>query len=81
MGESEASSVVTVPIAAYPAQVTGLIRTASSKTSISVTWDKATDTQLPAGLIRGYRLYMDNGLHGDFALVYDGEGVPTVQTF
>ena len=24
---------------------------------------------------------MDNGLHGEFSLVYDGEGVPTVQQF
>ena len=24
---------------------------------------------------------MDNGLHGDFSLVYDGEGVPTVRSF
>jgi len=24
---------------------------------------------------------MDNGLHGDFSLVYDGEGAPTVRSF
>lgn len=24
---------------------------------------------------------MDNGLHGDYELIYNGEGVPTVRTF
>ena len=81
VGASETSSIVSVPIAAYPAAPTGLARTTSTKTSITVAWNKSIDTELPAGLITGYHLYMDNGLRGDFELVYNGEGVPTVRSF
>jgi hypothetical protein len=44
VGESEASNIVTVPIADYPAKPTGLFRSASSKTSISVLWNESMDT-------------------------------------
>lgn len=81
VGDSELSSVLTVPIGDVPAQPTGLARTSSAKTSIGVVWDQSFDTQTPAGKITGYRLYMDNGLHGDYDLVYDGEGVLTVVTY
>ena len=81
VGTSDASHVVTVPIADYPDAPTGLARVSSTRTAISLEWNKSSDTQLPAGLITGYLLYMDNGIHGDFDLVYNGEGVPTVRNF
>ena len=78
---SEASHIVTVPAADYPEAPANLVRVASTRNSISVVWDEVADTQLPAGLTTGYSLYIDNGLHGDFILIYDGEGVPTVRHF
>jgi len=75
VGASTASSIVTVPVADYPLPPAAISRTASSRTSISVAWDKVADTQLPAGLITGYRLFMDNGLHGDFVNVYNTQNV------
>ena len=76
--ESDLSHILTVSVADYPEAPTGLSRVKSSESTISLAWDETSDTQLPAGLITGYHLWMDNGLHGNFELVYNGEGVPTV---
>ena len=84
VGTSDHSSIVTVPVADYPDAPTGLQRVQSivpGRTSIWLEWDVVADTQLPAGQLTGYKLWMDNGLHGDFELVYNGEGVPDVRTF
>lgn len=81
MGDSELSSIITVPIADYPDAPATLARTSSTRTSISVEWAEVADTQLPSGLQSGYQLYMDSGIHDDFYLVYNGEGVPTVRTY
>ena len=47
--ESEASSILTVPVADYPQMPQNLQRAASTKVSIDVAWDESADTQLSAG--------------------------------
>lgn len=52
-----------------------------TETSIKVSWAETADTQLPAGIITGYQLYMDNGYNEDFALIFNGIGFPDVTSF
>lgn len=76
-GVSADSDVVTLPVAdapAQPASAPALVN--STKTSVTVSWEKATDTQTPAGTTTGHYLYMDDGAQGDFSLVFSGEGYP-----
>jgi hypothetical protein len=76
-GVSADSAVVTFPIADAPAQpASAPALVVSSKTAITVSWEKATDTQTPAGTITGHYLYMDDGAQGDFDLVFSGAGYP-----
>lgn len=67
VGTSPDSDVVAFPVAdapAKPASAPALVT--SNKTSITVSWTKAVDTQSPAGVITGHHLYMDDGATGDF---------------
>ena len=51
---------------------------ASDETQLAVVWDPVADEAAPGGVITGYRLYMAEGSSGQFALVYDGTGFPTI---
>ena len=44
VGTSDASHILTVPAAAYPQAPSNLMKTASSRTSISVAWDDTANT-------------------------------------
>lgn len=48
----------------------------SDKTQVAVYWHAVADTNLPAGRITGYRLYMAEGPSGQFLLIYDGKDFP-----
>ena len=48
----------------------------SSKTSLYIRW--SDPLVAPASPILGYLLYMDDGLGGQFSLVYDGSVFPGV---
>lgn len=54
--------------------------TATSKTSITLTWTAVSNTQTTAGTITGYYVYMDDGNSGDYSLVHNGAGLPTTLT-
>ena len=69
---------MTFPVADAPAKPSAPLWKASDKTSVTVSWTKQADTQVPAGAITGHYLYMDNGNTGDFALVFSGAGNPEV---
>ncbi len=44
----------------------------SSSTSIFVSWSQVSDGVAgPGSIIRGYKLYMDDGLGGPFTVLYD----------
>jgi hypothetical protein len=53
----------------------------SDKTSISVEWTRAADTQTPAGTIIGHHLYVDDGYSGDFTLTFSGTNYPAIVTY
>ena len=82
VGNSAYSQVVTLPLADAPdkpAQAPQLI--SSDKTSISVRWSRALDTQTPAGTIIGHHLYVDDGNSGDYSLAFSGKDYPAIVTY
>jgi hypothetical protein len=46
---------------------------------IQATWTAPVSTN--GDVIQGYKLYIDDGMGGDYTLVYDGTGFPNVYTF
>ena len=82
MGHSEFSAVATFPVADPPAKPAAAPwRISSTKLHIAVAWDRAADTQAPAGTITGHYLYMDDGAGGDFSLVFSGAGFPDLTQY
>jgi len=81
VGDSLLSSVLTVPVADTPGAAAAPQLTDHTETSITVSWAQSVDTQLPAGVITGYKLYMDNGYNEDFALIFNGVGFPDVTMY
>ncbi len=77
LGSSYYSDSLAVGLKDQPTAVTGLAKVVSlsTKTQIGLTWDLTPDTNSPAGIIRGYRVYMVNpSVSNDETLVYDGYG-------
>ena len=82
MGYSAYSAVATFPVAdapGQPASAPELVE--STKASIRVRWDRAADTQAPAGTTTGHYLYMDDGANGEFSLVFSGAGYPDLTEY
>jgi titin len=79
-GESEFSNALTVPLADVPAQPSSLSLTALTKTSVQAEWVASTGTGTPAGDIKGYMVYRDDGLSGSFTLIYNGSNIATVRS-
>jgi large repetitive protein len=80
IGPSELSNPLAVPLADTPTIVpTSLALYHVSKTSIQALWTAASSTGTPAGDIRGYEVYRDDGLSGDFSKIY-GANVNTVRS-
>jgi len=67
-GYSEFSPVVSAAYADHPDQPTppSKILYLSTKTSIALEWPLNTNRHLPGGAVTGYKLYVDDGLNGDF---------------
>jgi hypothetical protein len=72
------SALLSVPIASLPDQAFAPTMLAHSKDSISVGWQVVADKEGVTGRVRGYRLYMDNGLREDFEVVMNGETSPDI---
>ena len=53
----------------------------SSQTSITISWDEATSTQLPGGQVRGYRVYMRKADGGEKTIVYEKNNLKTVRSY
>lgn len=80
IGPSDLSNPLAVPLADTPTIVTtSLTLYHVSKTSIQAAWTVASSTGTPAGDIRGYEVYRDDGLSGDFIKIY-GANVNTVRS-
>jgi large repetitive protein len=81
-GDSPFSAVATFPVADPPAKPSAAPwRISSTKLQITVGWERAQDTEPPAGTITGHYLYMDDGAGGDFSLVFSGSGYPDLTQY
>lgn len=57
------------------------IASLTSNSSIAFNWSPNTDYDLPGGKVTGYKIYMDNGLNGDFKEIYYAKNVPTLNEY
>ncbi len=77
-GDSEYLTELTVGVGAAPPAPTNFIEASSSSSTAKVIWDKVTTSDLP---VLGYIVQMDDGLGGDFSVVYDGQTNPQVSSY
>ena len=81
IGNSPKAPVLTVPVADVPDQPSPVVLVDHSYKSLIVHWGQSANKQGSVGVITGYLLYMDNGFHEDYTLVFDGTGLPDVRTY
>ena len=72
IGASSMSNSLRVPVADVPSTPPSLSLIAVSKTSVQVEWVTAASTGSPAGDIRSYKIYRDDGLSGSYNLIFEG---------
>jgi hypothetical protein len=76
VGESLLSPSNTVQFANPPSAPATLTLTSTSAPSLTASW---TASALSNGdAVRGYKLYIDDGVGGDFIMVYDGSRISNV---
>ena len=82
-GYSQFSPVASAAYANHPDKPTApsKILTLSSKTSIAIEWPLNTDHHLPGGAVTGYKVFVDDGLNGDFIELFYGKNVPSLHEF
>jgi len=82
-GYSEFSPVASAAFADLPdkpAQPTKILYL-STKTSIAIEWVLNTNRHMPGGAVTGYKVFVDDGLNGDFNEVFYGKNVPSLHEF
>jgi hypothetical protein len=82
-GSSEPTATTAIALADPPPQANAPTKEAalSSTERLVLSWLPAAGTDAPGGDITGYRLEMDDGLGGDFVVLYDGHNAPSLTTF
>jgi hypothetical protein len=80
-GNSELANVLSVPVADLPGTPSAPVMQSHSEVAITVSWAEVADPSESAGQIQGYNLYMDNGKHEDFELVFSGLSSPDIRTY
>ena len=78
IGEGAQSNPLTIWAINLPDAPT-LSRTDTSRNSCSLQWTPVTPPS--NSLITGYRLYVDDGLDGEFNVIYDGRDEPSVLSY
>lgn len=83
IGDSTPSNTLTIGLIQKPATPSIPVRvdSSSTETSIAVDWTQVADHTGPAGLIKGYKLYMAVGPSSSFTIVYDGSNNPTITNY
>ena len=79
IGESALSPALSVLFANVPSQPASLTLTSTSLPSITASW--TIPATLNGDIIRGYKLYIDDGQGGDFKLIYDGTNFSNVYSY
>ena len=76
-GFSDYSEILSVAATSVPAKPLSpqVDYSFSSETTIYVSWQLIKDGLGEGGKISGYKLYMDDGIGGDFVVVFDSTGL------
>ena len=74
VGSSEFTASTSVALASLPDVAAAPVRLAgvSTESKIVLQWTAPTSYDTPGGDITGFRLWMDDGLGGDYEIIYDG---------
>lgn len=80
VGSSDFTGATSVALASLPSKPAVPERVASLSTAsrIVLQWVAPASSGSPGGDITGYRLLMDDGLGGDFTVIYDGDNAPSL---
>ncbi len=83
VGASDFSGSTAVALASLPAAADVPVRLAalSTESKVVLQWTPPSSTDSPGGEITGYVLEMDDGLLGDFEVIYDGDNAPSLTQF
>ena len=80
VGASDPTDTTSVALASPPAKANPPSKVAALSTSekIVLLWTPPATTASPGGDITGYRLEMDDGLGGNFTIIYDSTSTPSL---
>lgn len=79
VGASDWTGTESIALAALPPQPSAPVRDSSTSDSrIVVSWTAPTTADSPGGDVIGYKLEMDDGLGGNFTVLYDGYNSPSL---
>ena len=83
VGPSDFSAATSIALADLPSQANApaKIVALSTQTKFVLTWAPAASTDSPGGGVTGYRLEMDDGLGGDFEIIYNGFNAPSLTSY
>ena len=82
-GFSDYSEITSAALANLPDQAAtpAKINALSTTTSIAIQWNLNTDHQAPGGSVTGYKIFMDDGMNGDFEEIFYGKNVPSLHEY
>lgn len=81
IGASPASEELRIALGRLPDQPTAprKVEADSTMTTMMLEWDEVVELDGVEG--EGYSLYMDDGYHGEYSVVYNGTGFPETRQF
>lgn len=79
IGESLKSPPLTTLFSNTPSQPATLVLTSTDAPSIKASW--TVPSSLNGDVIRGYKLYIDDGEGGDYIMIYDGTNFANVYSY
>lgn len=82
-GYSDYTSIISAALADLPDQASQptKIKALSSNTSIAIQWTSNTNHQTPGGDVTGYKIFVDDGLNGEFTEIFYGKNVPSLNEY
>ena len=80
VGASDPTNTTSVALASPPAKANSPTKILSLSTpeKIVIQWTPPATTASPGGDITGYRLEMDDGMGGNFTIIYDSTSTPSL---
>jgi len=83
VGASDYTGTTSIALADLPgeANAPAKIQALSTESKLVLSWAPPASSDSPGGDVTGYRLEMDDGLGGDYEVIYDGNNAPSLTTY